>query len=98
MSPTKPEDEMTTRALRIPSLPVLLFTAILGTACGAGSQSQERAAGAAVPQYPIEDFMATTRIGGASFSPDGQKLILHGNTTGVFNIYQMSVGGERRFR
>ena len=52
-------------------------------------------AGAEVPRYSIEQFMATTRIGGASFSPDGRKLAFHSNRTGVFNVYEVPVeGGE----
>jgi dipeptidyl aminopeptidase/acylaminoacyl peptidase len=52
-------------------------------------------AAANVPQYTIEQFMATTRIGGASFSPDGRKLLFHSNRSGVFNVYELAVeGGE----
>jgi dipeptidyl aminopeptidase/acylaminoacyl peptidase len=51
------------------------------------------AATAQVPRYSIEDFMATTQIGGASFSPDGQKLLFHSNQSGVFNAYAIPVGG-----
>jgi dipeptidyl aminopeptidase/acylaminoacyl peptidase len=63
--------------------------AVLAAACGPSPET----AGATVPQYPIEDFMATTRIGGASFSPDGRKLLFHSNRTGVFNVYVVPVEG-----
>ena len=44
-------------------------------------------------QYTIEQFMATTRVGGASFSPDEKKVLFHSNKTGVFNVYAVSVAG-----
>ena len=75
-----------------------MLTVGVATAWACGSQSAApteagAAAAAAVPQYPIEDFMATIRIGGASFSPDGRKLLFHNNQTGVFNVYEIAVGG-----
>ncbi|MEY2572575.1 MAG: hypothetical protein QOJ87_788 [Verrucomicrobiota bacterium] len=47
----------------------------------------------AVKQYTIEQFMATTRIGGASFSSDEKSILFHSNKTGIFNVYSMPVGG-----
>jgi dipeptidyl aminopeptidase/acylaminoacyl peptidase len=46
-----------------------------------------------VKQYTIEQFMATTRIGGASFSTDEKSILFHSNKTGIFNVYSMPVGG-----
>jgi dipeptidyl aminopeptidase/acylaminoacyl peptidase len=84
---------------------ILLVLALAAASCApvavspsappAGSAAP--AAIATVPRYSIEDFMATTRIGGASFSPDGRKLLFHSNESGVFNLYEVSVdGGEPR--
>jgi dipeptidyl aminopeptidase/acylaminoacyl peptidase len=69
--------------------------ASLAVACGSTAVQSERAAAtaAAAPEYPIEDFMATIRIGGASFSPDGRKLVYHSNQTGIFNLYEVSADG-----
>jgi dipeptidyl aminopeptidase/acylaminoacyl peptidase len=50
-------------------------------------------AAAAGPQYTIEQFLATTTWVGASFSPDGQQLLVSGNQTGVFNAYSIAVAG-----
>jgi dipeptidyl aminopeptidase/acylaminoacyl peptidase len=51
----------------------------------------------AVKQYTIEQFMATTRLGGASFSADEKSVLFHSNKTGIFNVYSMPVaGGEAR--
>jgi dipeptidyl aminopeptidase/acylaminoacyl peptidase len=47
----------------------------------------------AVKQYTIEQFMDTTRIGGASFSADEKSILFHSNKTGIFNVYSMPVGG-----
>jgi dipeptidyl aminopeptidase/acylaminoacyl peptidase len=44
-------------------------------------------------QYTIEQFMATTRIGGASFSSDEKSILFHSNKTGIFNVYSIPAGG-----
>src|SRR5439155_22319734 len=40
-----------------------------------------------VKQYTIEQFMATTRVGGATFSPDEKSILFHSNKSGIFNVY-----------
>src|ERR1700730_17702987 len=41
--------------------------------------------------------MATTRIGGASFSTDEKSILFHSNKSGIFNVYTMPVsGGEAK--
>ncbi len=51
----------------------------------------------AAKQYTIEQFMATTRLGGASFSADEESILFHSNKTGIFNVYAMPVaGGEAK--
>jgi dipeptidyl aminopeptidase/acylaminoacyl peptidase len=51
----------------------------------------------AVKQYTIEQFMATTRLGGASFSGDEKSVLFHSNKTGIFNVYSIPVaGGEAK--
>jgi dipeptidyl aminopeptidase/acylaminoacyl peptidase len=82
---------------------VALCAATLVASCaGTTAAPANRPAGAAaattprtveVPRYTIEDFMATVRIGGASFSPDGQKILFHSNQSGVFNLYEIPVEG-----
>ena len=44
-------------------------------------------------QYTIEQFMATTAVGGASFSPDESKVLFSSNETGVPNVYSVPVAG-----
>lgn len=49
-----------------------------------------------VPTYTAEQFYDTVSIGGASFSHDGSRLLIHTDETGVFNVYAQPVdGGER---
>src|SRR5207253_11382025 len=56
---------------------------------------QKSAEPGAVKQYTIEQFMATTRLGGASFSSDEKSILFHSNKSGIFNVYSMPVtGGE----
>jgi len=44
-------------------------------------------------RYSIEQFMATTSIGGASFSADEKRILYSSNASGIFNVYSMPVGG-----
>lgn len=46
-------------------------------------------------QYSIEQFMATTKLAGASFSPDEKKLLYSSNETGIFNAFSVPVGGGK---
>lgn len=46
-------------------------------------------------QYTVEQFMATTKLGGASFSPDEKKLLFSSNESGIFNAYTLPVTGGK---
>jgi len=46
-----------------------------------------------VPQYTIEDFLATTNMNGTSISPDGSKILVSSDQTGIFNAYAVPVAG-----
>jgi len=49
----------------------------------------------AVPDYSIEDFLATTVYTGASFTADGKALVVSSDRTGVFNAWLVPAdGGE----
>ncbi len=46
-------------------------------------------------RYSVAQFLATVSHGGASFSPDGSRLLVHSDASGVFNLYALPVdGGE----
>ncbi len=47
----------------------------------------------AAKRYTIEQFMATTSLGGASFSADERRILFHSNASGIFNVYAMPVDG-----
>ena len=47
-----------------------------------------------VTQYSIEDFLDTTTIRGASFSPDGAKILVSSDESGIFNAYALPVDGS----
>ena len=49
----------------------------------------------AAKRYTIDQFMATTNIGGASFSADESRILFHSNETGIFNVYMLPVGGGK---
>lgn len=51
------------------------------------------AAPKAAKRYTIEQFMATTRIGGASFNADETRVLFHSDASGIFNLYSVPVGG-----
>ncbi|HEY6547582.1 MAG TPA: S9 family peptidase [Vicinamibacteria bacterium] len=55
----------------------------------------EAAAAGPKKQYTIEQFMATTTVGGASFSPDESKILFSSNETGNPNVYSAPVAGGK---
>lgn len=44
-------------------------------------------------QYSIEDFVDTVSVSGASFSADETRILFSSNRNGVWNVYEMPVGG-----
>jgi len=60
----------------------------------AAAKSPARAA----KKYTIEQFMATTSIGGASFNHDETKILFSSNESGIFNVYSMPVNGGKPTR
>ncbi len=44
-----------------------------------------------VKQYTIEQFYKTKATGAGVFSPDEQKLLVHSNESGIFNLYEINV-------
>src|SRR5436305_11286548 len=74
----------------------LAVAALLAT-FHAASAKTTKAAGAPrqVKAYTIDQFLANTAYGGASFSPDGRKLLVGSNQTGVFNAFSIPVDGGK---
>ncbi len=48
-----------------------------------------------VPQYTIEDFLATTNMNGLAISSDGSKILVSSDQTGIFNAYAVPVAGGK---
>jgi len=44
-------------------------------------------------QYSIEEFIDTVAMGGASFSADEARVMFSSNRSGVWNVYELPVGG-----
>ena len=72
----------------------LLAGALSASEAPKTSAAAEKTAARKVPQYTIDQFLSTTLYGGASFSPDGKKLLVSSNTSGVWNAYAMPVDGS----
>ena len=76
------------RALGLPALALLLLAA----ACGPATEDVAQAP-VEVPEYSIDQFMANTNVSGLSFSPDGSKILVSSDASGVFNAYVYPVAG-----
>ena len=61
------------------------------TAATAPSKASQRAADR--HRYTIQQFLATTTLVGDSFSPDGTKILVSSNQTGIYNAYAIPVAG-----
>lgn len=72
-------------------LAVAFFIPALAFAAGAKKTNVKRPS----KHYTVEQFMATTNITGASFSPDEKKILFSSNETGIFNAYTIPVGGGK---
>lgn len=71
----------------------LLAILALGVTSPAATQAS-RLTENGVPRYSIEDFMATTVFWGTSFSPDGRRVLVSSNQSGVYNAYAISLDGS----
>ena len=86
-----------------PTRLLALLPALLTAACGPSAEPPEpaeppAAADIPAPTYSAEQFYQTTSYGMASssghaFSPDGTALLVSSDATGVFNAYELPVGG-----
>lgn len=46
-------------------------------------------------QYTVEQFMTTTKLFGASFSPDEKRVLFSSNESGIFNAYTLPLTGGK---
>lgn len=89
--------------MRYPSTTGIILASALLIGCGAEESAPpapETASTAAVapeptiPEYPIEDFMNSVTYRGASFSPDGNKILVSHNRSGIYNVYALNADGS----
>lgn len=72
----------------------LVALALVTLACGPAEEETTQAP-VQVAEYSIEQFMANTSLRGLSFSPDGSRILVSSDASGVFNAYAYPVdGGE----
>ena len=81
--------------LRFTSLVAFTLTVACGT-----TKTTEEAKGSVErtftpTQYSVEDFYKNTDFAGASWSPDGKKLLVSSNTSGIWNAYTVSTMGAQ---
>lgn len=49
---------------------------------------------AEIPEYSIEQFLASANLFGSSFSPDGDKILVSSDETGIYNAYAIPADGS----
>ena len=47
-------------------------------------------------QYSIEQFYENVSLGGGSFSPDEDKLLISSNESGIYNLYEIDIASGKR--
>ncbi len=47
-----------------------------------------------IPEYSIEQFLASTNVFGSSFSPTGDKILVSSDETGIYNAHAIPVDGS----
>ena len=45
----------------------------------------------ATKKYTIEQFYKTINFGGGTFHPKENKILLHDNSTGIYNVYELDL-------
>ena len=78
------------------STPLVLVALV--AACMAGGDTATQDAGAVdepftPTAYTVEDFYENVQYSGASWSPDGQKLLVTSNASGIYNAYAIAMAG-----
>jgi dipeptidyl aminopeptidase/acylaminoacyl peptidase len=79
-------------ALRALALPFAAASLLGALACVPADDTTAPAA-EPVPEYTIEQFMGNTSVAGLAFSPDGSKVLVSTDASGIFNAYAYPVDG-----
>jgi dipeptidyl aminopeptidase/acylaminoacyl peptidase len=77
------------------SLRLFLLGLLSAIAAFAAAPAKPAPAKAPAPahRYTIDQFLSTTIYAEASFSPDGRKILINSNQSGVVNVYALPVDG-----
>src|SRR5688572_29641336 len=60
--------------------------------CNSGTESESVSAAPRMPkQYAIEQLYSNLAVGAAGFNADETKVLVHNNSTGIFNVYELNV-------
>ena len=74
------------KAIRAWVLPITMLVTVAAASAQTARPSK---------QYTIDQFLSTTSVRGASFSPDESRILFSSNKTGIWNLYTVPVtGGE----
>ena len=69
----------------------ILSTAVALLIFGYTSHSQKP-----VKQYTIEQFYKTVAFGGGDFNKEENKILVHDNSTGIFNVYEIDLATKEK--
>src|SRR5687768_947904 len=50
----------------------------------------------AVKQYTIEQFYKTVAFGGGDFNKQEDKILVHDNSSGIFNVYEIDLATKEK--
>ena len=59
-------------------------------------QAQKTTTARPVKQYTIEQFYKTVNTGGGNFNKSETKILIHDNSTGIFNIYELDLATKQK--
>ena len=68
-----------------------LSTAVIILTFGYACHAQK-----AVKQYTIEQFYKTVAFGGGDFNKEENKILVHDNSTGIFNVYEIDLATKEK--
>src|SRR5690349_10162584 len=83
---------------KLTSIGLLVSALALASACQPAAEKTAEAAAPALAVYDAKTFYDTTAVSmsaatGIGFSPDGSKILIANDSTGVFNAYALPVAG-----
>jgi dipeptidyl aminopeptidase/acylaminoacyl peptidase len=82
-------------SIRFIHLAVFAAAAVAAPLIDAATAKSAPGQNKAVKKYTIEQFFATKRINGASFSADEKRIMFSSDETGIFNAWSIPVGGGK---